>query len=176
MQSEKSSLHSRRKIRLSLVKYTEPGSFFITSCAYGHNCLFGKIKANRLCLNPVGEMVNRWWEKLPEKFMFIELGSFVVMPNHFHGIIRIVGEDPWVLPYDDPRVDPSIPRIMQWFKTMSTNEFYQMQKTSRTSNKPKLWQRSYWDHIIRTEMDYQRITEYIKNNPDVWIADRFHCP
>ena len=107
--------------------------------------------------------------------MFIELGSFVVMPNHIHGIIRIVGADPWVRPYD-PRVEPSIPRIMQWFKTMSTNEFYQMQKTSRTSNKPKLWQRSYWDHIIRTEMDYQRITEYIKNNPDVWIADRFHCP
>ena len=131
------------------------------------------------------------------------IDSFVVMPNHFHGIIRIdrnlyqpehfiIGqkgqlvnqrEDTRVLPYGtemcgegevNPRVDPSIPRIMQWFKTMSTNEFYRMQRSSGIGNNLKLWQRSYWDHIIRTDADYNRISDYIKNNPKVWIADRFH--
>ncbi|MCX6224603.1 MAG: hypothetical protein NTV01_07620, partial [Bacteroidia bacterium] len=62
----------------------------------------------------------------------------------------------------------------QWFKTMSTNEFYRMQKSAGNGNKTKLWQRSYWDHIIRTDADFNRISEYIKNNPSRWIADRFH--
>jgi REP element-mobilizing transposase RayT len=148
-------------------------------------------------------MINRWWEKLPGKFDRVELGDFVVMPNHFHGIIIItreerekrekreeprllpygggtigksVGEDPRVLPLRllPPRVLPDIPKIMQWFKTMSTNEFLRYQKQSHETDSPKLWQRSYYDHIIRNDADFRRISEYIRNNPEKWIADRFH--
>ncbi len=201
------------------MSYREPGCYFLTICAYENEKFFGSFAEEHLSLNPVGVMVLKWWEKLPGKFKHIELCDFVVMPNHFHGIIKIekklyqpdhliigqngqlvnqredtrvlpyetcprreIREDTLVLPYEtesgekwvDTRVDPSIPRIMQWFKTMSTNEYYRMQKSSGIENKPKLWQRSYWDHIIRTDADYNRISDYIKNNPTRWVADRFH--
>jgi len=92
-------------------------------------------------------------------------------------------EDTWVLPYGisdgeewrvDTRVDPAIPRIIQWYKTMSTNEYLRKQKALGITDSGKLWQRSYYDHIIRTSADYYRISTYIRNNPAQWIADRFH--
>ena len=166
--------------------------YFLTGCSFGNAQLFGSTRENSLTLNSVGRMVSRWCEKLPGQFRRIELRDFILMPNHFHGIIMIERvkpgmhgrrEEPWLLPYRtalgeekgfDPRVEPSIPRIMQWFKTMSTNEFLRRQKETGATDSPRLWQRSYYDHIIRNDTDYFRISEYIKNNPGRWIADRFH--
>lgn len=185
----------RKRNRKPTQNYAEAGSYFLTSCAHEHRLLFGRIVGGFITLNPNGLMITKWWECLPGKFRYIELGDFVVMPNHFHGIVRIErpksyredqwdqrGEDTLVLTDEtnwggkmvDSLVDPSIPRIMQWFKTMSTNEFYRMQKSTGLINQTKLWQRSYWDHIIRTKADYNRISDYIKNNPTRWVADHFH--
>jgi putative transposase len=195
MKNNRNPAKLRKEHRLSPAKYKEAGSYFLTSCCFDHLTLFGKVQIGQYIeLNKIGRMVEKWWLQLPGKFKLIELGEFVVMPNHFHGIIRIMvgadafvrpygGADAFVRPYEsdhvvtggiDPRVDPSISRIMQWFKTMSTFEYYRMQKSSGTGNRQKLWQRSYWDHIIRNEADDKRISDYIKNNPTVWIADRFH--
>ena len=219
MQTNKDSAPSRKPARLSTGNYRDPGLYFLTGCSFGNNLLFGSINGNSVTLNTVGIMVNNWWEKLPGKFLRIELCDFILMPNHFHGVIRIerlepqMGlrreeprmilrreeqrmnlireeqrmnlrrEEPRLLPYEtaleqgkgfDPRVEPGIPRIMQWFKTMSTNEYLRMQKETGATGSPRLWQRSYYDHIIRNDTDYNRIAEYIQHNPGKWMADRFH--
>lgn len=196
MQNNKNLATFRKPIRISTGKYREPGLYFLTSCSYEKAPLFGSVQEGKLTLNSVGKMISRWWEKLPGKFSRIELRDFIIMPNHFHGIIIIEREEPsdankeepWMdskreeprlLPYgsacgEGKGVDPSIPRIMQWFKTMSTNEFLRFQKQSCESDSPRLWQRSYYDHIIRNDADYRRISDYIKNNPGKWMADRFH--
>jgi REP element-mobilizing transposase RayT len=201
MQKENLSINLRKPLRLATGNYKNPGMYFLTICSFETRPVFGKISNNHLTMNPAGNLVMKWWEKLPSKFSRIILGDFVVMPNHFHGIIiiePIVGEDPrvlppakikwedkWVLPYDissgdreivDTRVAPSVPRIMQWFKTMSTNEFLRMEKETGSKQFQKLWQRSYYDHIIRNNTDHQRISDYIRNNPARWVADRFNRP
>ena len=201
MHTNKDSSPFRKRIRISTGNYSDPGLYFLTSCSFGNALLFGNVQDNSLLMNSVGKMISRWWERLPGKFLRIELREFIVMPNHFHGII-VIGreeprmdekreeprmelgrEEPRLLPYGmafgeemgfDTRVEPSIPRIMQWFKTMSTNEFLRIQKETGATNSPRLWQRSYYDHIIRNDTDYCRISEYIKNNPGKWMADRFH--
>jgi putative transposase len=182
----------RKPNRMSSKNYSQPGCYFLTMCTHHDQYHFGTTHRDCIELTSAGIMVTDWWNKLPGKFNRVKLGEFVVMPNHFHGIIIIVGEDPRVLPYDgmqdegmreDPRVlpyggipdgqmqaDPYIPRMVQWFKTMSTNEFYRMQKESAVAKYPKLWHRSYWDHIIRCKADYDRIADYIKKNPARWIS------
>ena len=172
--------------------------------------------------DPVREMVQRWWDKLPEKFSNIETDAFVIMPNHIHGIIiitgGIVGVDPRVNP-DDPHgieqsheVDPtgdgqsreigqshgiaptddgqsreigqshgiaptgsSLSTIVQWFKTMTTNEYIRgVKQLGWTPFPGKLWQRNYWEHIVRNDDDLTRIQNYIQNNPRRWAEDRLH--
>ncbi len=174
------SVPVRKPNRMSTHNYSEAGSYFLTACTYENVLLFGLTKGGCIALNPTGEAVSGWWKKLPGKFRNIELGDFVVMPNHFHGIVRIMepGLKPDCLLVDgglvNLRTEPSVPGIMQWFKTMSTNEFYRIRKSEGMAYPLKLWQRSYWDSIIRTEAEHNRISEYIKNNPARWIADRFY--
>jgi len=124
-------------------------------------------------LNDAGKMIEKWYYKLPEKFPHVKCHEMVVMPNHFHCIIQIAGSV-----RADTRVGPdraSLPTIMQWFKTMSTNEYIRGVKLYNW--KPfykKIWQRNYYEHIIRDKQSYHNITNYIYNNPAKWKFDRFN--
>lgn len=124
-------------------------------------------------LNDAGKMIEKWYYKLPEKFPHVKCHEMVVMPNHFHCIIQIAGSV-----RADMRVGPdraSLPTIMQWFKTMSTNEYIRGVKLYNW--KPfykKIWQRNYYEHIIRDKQSYLNITNYIYNNPAKWKFDRFN--
>jgi len=154
-------------------------------------------------LNDAGEMVEKWWYKLKNKFQNIELHESVIMPNHFHGIIQIttvvigVGADLRVCPDktgsphmgQSRRIAPTdrIPptnriaptgaplyEMVQWFKTMTTNEYIRNVKQNNwIPFNRKLWQRNYYEHIIRNEKSYYQIAEYILNNPVNWREDEY---
>jgi REP element-mobilizing transposase RayT len=119
-------------------------------------------------------MVMKWWKELGNKFTSVLPDEAVVMPNHFHGIIVIVGaalcgRPPSGRPH---RGAATLPLIMDWFKTMTTNEYI---RGVKEKNWPrfagKLWQRSYYDHIIRNEQDLHGVRAYIMNNPAQWTID-----
>ena len=119
-----------------------------------------------MILNAVGRMVEKWWQELTNKFKLIETDVHVVMPNHFHGILLIVGADLCVCPnYDDvctanmgAHTGAPLPRIVQWFKTMTTNDYIRGAKIGTWSRfSGKLWQRNYYEHVIRNEKSLRAI-------------------
>ena len=200
------SLHHRRSIRLKGYDYSQAGSYFITICVKDRAHLYSIIENGKMILNDAGEMINKWWQKIPEKFPDIELAAYQIMPNHFHAIIinngpgitaaAAVRADPCVCPlmigddadaetiwgehnFDDTKsgehVGSPLQDILQWFKTMTTNEYIRgVKNLGWTRFNGKLWQRNYWEHIIRDEQSYNRISDYIINNPAKWLDDKFY--
>ena len=133
---------------------------------------------------------------MPEKFPTIEIDEFIVMPNHFHGIIVIVGAIPCGRPKKDrpivgatpcgrpengrpnkghPHGDaPTLGDIIDWFKTMTTNEYIRNVKSNGWQPFPgRFWQRNYFEHIIRNNFEMNRIREYIYNNLSNWTDDEY---
>jgi REP-associated tyrosine transposase len=184
-------IHNRRSIRLKGYDYSHTGAYFVTVCVKDHACLFGDVGEREMNLNNAGTMIKTWWLSIPDKYRHVELDEYMIMPNHFHGIIKIVGADQCVCPGPSVRPDPSVspdpinetgekgehtgsplPRIIQWFKTMTTNEYIRgidAQGWERFNR--KLWQRNYYEHIIRDEKELQTIGEYIRYNPLKWNED-----
>jgi REP element-mobilizing transposase RayT len=170
--------HHRHSIRLRGYDYTQAGAYFVTIVTNDRVCLFSEIVDGEMRLNDGGRMIQQWWFELNRKFSTVETDEFVVMPNHFHGIVVIAG----VTVGADLRVGPNsegahagapLPTIIQWFKTMTTNEYMRGVKTrSWTPFAGRLWQRNYYEHIVRCENELTRIREYIANNPLQWEMDR----
>ena len=170
--------HHRHSMRLLGYDYAQVGAYFVTSVTKDRVCLFGEIFDGEMRLNDGGRMIEQWWFELNRKFSTVETDEFVVMPNHFHGIVVIAG----VTVGADLRVGPNsegahagapLPTIIQWFKTMTTNEYMRGVKTrSWTPFAGRLWQRNYYEHIVRCENELTRIREYIANNPLQWEMDR----
>ncbi|MBC7263536.1 MAG: hypothetical protein H5T64_04160 [Chloroflexi bacterium] len=165
--------HHRRSIRLQDYDYSQPGAYFLTICTQDQQCLFGEIVDGEMQLNDAGRMIARWWEELPNKFPSAETDEYVVMPNHFHGIVIIVGADLCVRPDPGTHVGVPLPEMVQWFKTMTTNEYIRGVKQHGWHPFPgKLWQRNYYEHVIRNEQSLHRIREYIATNPQRWSLDK----
>ena len=138
----------------------------------------------QMILNDAGIMIDKWWQKISEKFPDIEMDVYQIMPNHFHAIVKNngmgVGANPCVRPDNNgdnilgEHVGSPLWRVMQWFKTMTTNEYIRGVKTLGWARfNGKLWQRDYYEHIIRNEQSYQNISNYIINNPANWNRDKF---
>src|SRR6185295_6257382 len=152
-------IHRRRSIRLKGYEYNRSGAYFVTICTKNRECLFGEIKNGKMKLNDAGKMVMYWWEKMNDKFPTIKTDEYVVMPNHFHGIIVIVGAAPCGRPADSASnfgqphgVAPTLGNTMNWFKTMTTNDYINgIKQNNWPSINGKLWQRNYYEHIIRTD-------------------------
>ena len=180
-------IHHRRSIRLEGYDYSQEGCYFITICTHYWQCLFGEIDNDVMILNSAGSMIGRWWSELKNKFPDIKIDEYVIMPNHFHGIINIVGNNETKYPVGaDLSVCPDkkgehtgsplqytpIGEIVQWFKTMTTNEYIRNVKQNDWKPfKMTLWQRNYYEHIIRNETSLGQIREYILNNPAQWQQD-----
>jgi putative transposase len=173
------NVRHRRSIRLKWYDYASPGAYFVTLCTQGHRCLFGEVVDGLVDLNDAGWMVERWWNELPRKFSSIQIDTFVVMPNHFHGIIVIVGGNvqdrhgahTQVRPYE--RV--GLGRVVQWFKTMTTNAYmHGVHEFGWPRFQKRLWQRNYFEHVARNEDDLLAIREYVVNNPARWLEDPDH--
>lgn len=165
-------LPRRRSPRLHGYDYTLAGAYYVTISTLEHQHLFGQIVGNEMCLNDAGRMLEHWWDELLQAFPRVELDTVVVMPNHLHGIIIIYNEpaDPGsTVPHEN---NASLPDIIQWYKTMTTNEYIRCVKTAGWPPfAGKVWHRSYYDRIIRDEDDLLRIRTYITNNPAQWMLD-----
>jgi putative transposase len=181
--------HHRRSIRLKGYDYTQMGAYFVTVVTKDRECLFGEVTDGNTRLNDTGRLIERWWVELNHKFPVVETDEFVVMPNHFHGIIVLtdvrVGADLRVGPASDRKggnvgegahigapLRASLPRIVQWFKTMTTNECIRGVKQLGWTELPgRLWQRNYYEHAIRSQESLDRIRQYIVENPTNWEFD-----
>jgi uncharacterized protein (TIGR00252 family) len=120
-------------------------------------------------------MVERWWHKLESKFSALETDFYVVMPNHFHGIALLAENTESALPAcrQGAHMGAPLQKIMQWFKTMTTNEYiHGVKEHGWPQFQGSLWQRSFYDHVIRDEASLNRIREYISTNPLRWDLDR----
>lgn len=171
-------VHHRRSIRLSGYDYARGGAYFVTAFSHGRECVFGSVTHGSVRLNDAGRMVERWWSKLNDKFRNVETDEFIVMPDHFHGTVlfhgALVGADPCVCPGITQGAHAGAPlhRIIQWFKTMTTNEYIRrIQSDGWSPFHNRLWQRNYYERIIRNEAEMRRIREYVQFNPPNWGRD-----
>ena len=156
-------LHHRRSIRLKGYDYSSQGAYFVTLCAQNREHFFGHIDDGTLCLNDAGQMVERWYDEVGRKFPVVECGEMVVMPNHFHCIWHITKQD----------ADTNIPTVVQWFKTMTTNAYiHGVKELGWPPFDKRLWQRNYFERIIRNEQAYENIRNYIQTNPERWDSDQ----
>jgi len=156
------AIHNRQSIRLNGFDYSQEGHYFITICTHDRQPLFGEIVKEEMVLNQAGNIVNQQWLKIPERFKGIQLDAFVIMPNHIHGIITFTESIP----------GQTIGKIIGAFKSLTANEFISLCKRNKLPVK-KLWQRNYYDHIIRDEEDYFRIVDYIQDNVLKWEEDQY---
>jgi putative transposase len=164
----------RRSIRLRGYDYSQAGAYFVTVCAYQRQCLFGAVIEGQMVLNEVGKIAQACWNEIPAHFPRVELDAFVVMPNHVHGIIVMMDAGrgtacraPTAESFGKP-VPGSLPTIVRSFKSAVTRRINQW----RTTPGQPVWQRNYFEHIVRNESALDRIRGYIETNPARWALDR----
>ena len=157
----------RQSIRLKGFDYSEPGSYFVTVCVKDRECLLGDVVNGKIELNDVGRIVSSVWHDLAKRFKNIELDGFVIMPNHVHGIVVIVGA-PLAGARDlraGTRPAPTLGDIIGAFKSVTARQYY------LDSKGEKLWQRNYYERVIRNEKELFEIRRYIQENPSKWELD-----
>jgi putative transposase len=169
--------HDRKSIRLKEYDYSQPGEYFITICKHDKQCIFGEIVDEEIQLSKEGEIVKEEWLRTSIIRPDVKLDSFIIMPNHIHGII-VLNEmhesygrgtsqrAPTVERFGKPTSN-SIPTIIRLFKSVTTKRINQIHHLPGLS----IWQRGYYDHIIRGEKDLNNIQDYIINNPIKWSLD-----
>jgi len=167
-------IHHRRSIRLKGYDYFRAGGYFVTICARDRECLFGEIMNGEMRPNEFGRIVRDEWVRSAEIRAEIELGEYVVMPNHFHGMVMVkcrgtARRAPTAEQFGKP-VSGSLPTVVRSFKSAVTNHI----NAIRQSPGAPVWQRNYYEHIIRDDADYHRIAEYIADNPRRWAEDTLH--
>ena len=173
-------IHHRRSIRLQGYDYAQAGMYYLTLTTHGRERLFGEISANEMHLSDFGKIVLEEWQRTSVVRPEVELDEFVIMPDHVHGIMIIRAERNGVLcrgvsPYaptrkSSDRVTPfrspsrTLGAIIRGFKGASTKRINALRCTPCAP----VWQRNYYEHIIRDGDDLDRIRAYIASNPDEW--------
>ena len=163
--------YHRRSIRLKRYDYSQAGAYFVTVVVYQRECLFGDVVDGTIVLNDLGRIVQSEWERSAEIRHEIELGTYVIMPNHFHGIVFFqngnvgaTGRSP--LPPRGP-MPKSLGALMAGFKSSVAKQINILRDTPGIP----VWQRNYYEHIIRNDDDLNRIHRYIESNPSQWADD-----
>jgi REP element-mobilizing transposase RayT len=174
-------LYHRRSLRLKGYDYARPGAYFVTICAQDRTYLFGDVVDGQMRLNEFGRIVREAWDDLPNHYPNVEMDAFVIMPNHIHGIIVFVGAGLKPAPTKPAPTKPAhikpaptknhgLPEIVRALKTFSARRINQLRGTPGVP----VWQRNYYEHIIRTEQALHAIRRYIVNNPMRWQRDRYN--
>lgn len=197
-------IHHRRSIRLKAYDYSQAGLYFITICVQDKLYLFGKVEKGEMVLNEYGKIAYNEWLKTPEIRNNVELDVFVVMPNHIHGIIILTDARRGELhsPVNTHELHSPV-NTHELHSSVNTNllkTFYKMGECKSPLRAPSnnigaivrgyksavtkqlnllnigctVWQRNYYEHIIRNEQSYYAISEYIINNPAKWNNDKFY--
>ena len=158
-------LERKKVARLAGHDYSRGGLYFITICANNRACLFGDVIAGKMCLNDAGLMVQGIWERIPIFYQNADIFDFQVMPNHLHGIISVSSG----LEMDDSL---SLSELLRRFKTLTTNEYMKWVRSSNWESFDRcLWQRGFYDRVIRNANEFDRIRNYIVSNPLTWEQD-----
>ena len=173
---------SRKPNRLNGYNYTQTGHYYVTICTQNRQYIFGKIANNKMLLNNAGQMVDQTLKTLPKYYSNIIIDNYVVMPNHAHIIIQITNnengyrneriQDNGQTQRSVPTGNLSLSNIIQRFKMITTKHYIDGVKNNnwRPFNK-RIWQRSFYDHIIHIEKSLDNIRAYIINNPSTWNND-----
>ena len=164
-------IHHRRSIRLKGYDYSSQGAYFVTLCCENRQHRFGEISESQMELTHCGQIATEWMENLPTKFPTIEIDEYIIMPDHIHAIISIRTGNPRGCPEENP---PTIGQIIGAYKSLVANDCLKWHK-ERNLQMGKLWQRNYYEHIIRDEQAYENIRNYIKTNPEHSSTDRPAC-
>jgi len=183
-------IHHRRSIRLKGYDYGQSGAYFITICTHNKECWFGEIRDSQMCLNQLGKIVTQEWLRTPEIRPEITLDEWIVMPNHLHGIIIITNTHPSRHPanlvgahrrapssQNAPnlhtacpqfrRYSNSLPSIIAGFKSAATKRINILRETPKIP----LWQRNYYESVLRDTEHLEHVRNYIRANPSHWIDD-----
>ncbi|MBT1070730.1 transposase [Pelotalea chapellei] len=204
-------VHRRRSFRLRGYDYSAAGAYFVTLCVYGRECLLGDIRNSEMVLNDAGNAVREWWQGVSDHFVNVHLDEFMIMPNHFHGIVVITDagteitrpllkndetagitpDSPEYVGAGSPRPLlnstnmnrggailmnqggetpplPTLGQIIGYFKYQSTKQTNQM----RGNPGCPVWQRNYYERVIRDERELDAARKYILENPIKWDLDR----
>ena len=204
--------HQRRSIRLQGYDYAQAGAYFITICTQDRACLFGNVVDGYMQLNEAGRMIRSVWDEIAVFYPGVESDEFVVMPDHIHGIIVLVGATPRGRPGTEgpaptlrpqgqaqgpaptgpaPTLRPqgqaqgpaptgpaptlSLPDVVHRFKTLTTKRYADgIKQSGWTPFHRRVWQRNYYEHVIRDGESLDRIRQYIINNPVRWAVHGEH--
>jgi putative transposase len=167
-------LRNRRSIRLSHFDYRSPMAYFVTVCSHGKRCVFGEIVDGFMMKNPLGDVVEEEWLRTAELRPHVELDAAVVMPNHFHGILLFTNAEEGTARHAPTArafaqaVPNSLASVVGSFKSAASRRINELRGTP---GEP-VWQRNYYEHVIRDERDLEQVREYILNNPARWDLDR----
>lgn len=191
-------IHKRKSIRLKDYDYSQEGLYFITICTKNRENLFGEIvgagasrpndylfkkvvgvgfshpndnlivntKENEIILNKIGMVIKNEYINLKNKYKNIKCHEYVIMPNHFHCLIEIIK-------HQEGGKTPPLPEIIGYFKFQTTKRYNEIMEIKNESFL-SLWQRNYYENIIRNEKRHLQVIEYIENNPTNWVEDRHY--
>jgi len=162
-------------MRLRGYDYSRAGVYFVTICTYQRECLLGEVVDGRVRLNACGQLVAEAWSWLSQRYRYVELDAWVVMPNHLHGILVITDVD---APNrrGDSRIAPTpnapprrktLGRLIGAFKTVSAKHINALRDTCGAH----VWQRGYYDRVVRNKPELRAIRQYIRQNPGHWPDD-----
>lgn len=188
------SIHNRRSIRMQGWDYSQAGLYFVTICVFKKKSIFGDIVSGKMIFNDAGKIANDCWLEIPIHFPNVVLHEHIIMPNHVHGIIELhnngdITDTVGVENFQPLQSQSQQPQQKSKFQHPQQNEFQNMIPHSigaivkgfkigvtkwvrNNGDIQTVWQRNYWDHIIRDEQSYQRIAYYIANNPAKWQDDK----
>jgi putative transposase len=156
--------------------YSRVGVYFVTICAFERRCIFGDVSENKTIPSPIGQIVGSCWIEIPQHFPNVKTETYLVMPNHIHGILTIHSMRAGANPKDkaalavesfDKHTPGSIPTIIRSFKAAAS-------KRARNSGSAKgeaIWQRGYYEHVLRNTREFVEMTNYILQNPARWADD-----
>lgn len=181
--------HHRRSIRLKGWDYRTAGYYFVTVCSYQRTNIFGNVENGVVQLSPLGEIIKKEWEKTAVLRNNVSLDEFVIMPNHIHGIFQLhnppvgAGGSPVqnVSSSEKHNTQPANGRtagkplqngslgiIVGQFKSVVTRDYNRLENTKGA----KVWQRGYYERIVRNDRELNAIRRYIQENPARWVEDR----
>jgi len=170
-------IHHRRSIRFSGYDYSQPGAYYVTVCTHEKRHLFGEIIESEMKLSGCGEVVRRVWEGLTRRYPAVQTDSFVVMPNHIHAIIVVndvgaihklpSGEFKRAVHEPPVRGRMLLPTVIGYFKMQTAKRINEMRDTPGAP----VWQRNYYEHIVRNEDELGKIRQYIATNRLRWSSD-----
>ena len=158
-------IHHRRSIRLQTFDYSQACLCFVTICTHDRLPLFGTVAEGEMVLNAAGEIAQREWQKTVEMRSNVVSDVFVVMPDHVHGIVNITQAQSGRVQHHATLGD-----IVRGYKSAVTRQIAALHFNPDGG----VWQRNYYEHVIRHEKSYLQIAEYIQTNPLRWQDDIYH--